>query len=78
MKCVLKDPYANAFYKADLKEMKPGVHERKWEVDPLRHPLRLAQGYWKITGDPSPFDEAWHAAVSRVLKIFRDQLDLLK
>nr|WP_287494609.1 glycoside hydrolase family 125 protein [Candidatus Brachybacter algidus] len=39
------DPYANAFYKdpskvsewkeSDLTEMKPGVHERKWEIDSL-------------------------------------------
>src|SRR5689334_3623700 len=41
-RCILKDPYANAFYKdenkvsewkSDLTEMKPGVHERKWEID---------------------------------------------
>src|ERR1035438_3416945 len=39
---ILKDPYANAFYKneskvsdwkSDLTDMKPGIHERKWEVD---------------------------------------------
>src|SRR5271170_4282784 len=43
-RCVLKDPYANAFYKDENKisqwksddtEMKPGVHERKWEIDSL-------------------------------------------
>src|SRR5690606_828477 len=41
-RCILKDPYANAFYKDDTQpghwkddhtEMKPGVHERKWEID---------------------------------------------
>ncbi len=40
--CILKDPYANAFYGDDTKrgewatdktDMKPGVHERKWEID---------------------------------------------
>ena len=50
-RCILKDPYANAFYKdenkvsnwkSDLTEMKPGVHERKWEVDSLCYPIRLA------------------------------------
>src|SRR6478735_4226408 len=41
-KCILKDPYANAFYKnpeqesewkSDLTKMQPGIHERKWEID---------------------------------------------
>ena len=51
-----KDPYANAFYKDenkisewkdDLTDMKPGIHERKWEIDSLCFPIRLAYGYWK-------------------------------
>ena len=50
-RCILKDPYANAFYKdekkesewkSDSTEMKPGVHERKWEIDSLCYPIRLA------------------------------------
>ena len=62
MKCILKDPYANAFYKDETKisewkddktEMKPGIHERKWEIDSLCYPIRLAYGYWKETGDIS-------------------------
>ncbi len=57
-RCILLDPYANAFYKdpnkvspwsTDLTDMKPGVHERKWEVDSLCYPIRLAHGYWKTT-----------------------------
>ncbi|HXO76643.1 MAG TPA: glycoside hydrolase family 125 protein, partial [Puia sp.] len=57
-KCILKDPYANAFYKdeskisewkaTDLTDMKPGIHERKWEIDSLCYPIRLAHGYWQI------------------------------
>ena len=79
---ILKDPYANAFYKDgsrqsdwrnDQTEMKPGVHERKWEVDSLCYPIRLAYGYWKATGDPSPFDESWRKAISLVLQTFREQ-----
>ena len=62
-RCILKDPYANAFYKdeskvsdwkSDRTEMKPGVHERKWEIDSLCYPIRLAYHYWKLTGDASP------------------------
>src|SRR5690606_13863 len=49
--CILKDPYANAFYdddsregywKSDLTDMQPGIHERKWEIDSLCYPIRLA------------------------------------
>lgn len=49
--CILKDPYANAFYKdetqvsewkSDLTKMQPGIHERKWEIDSLCYPIRLA------------------------------------
>ena len=81
-KCILLDPYANAFYKdpnrispwkTDLTDMKPGVHERKWEVDSLCYPIRLAHGYWKTTGDASPFDSTWREAVLLTLKTFREQ-----
>ncbi len=81
-KCVLKDPYANAFYgdenkvgewAKDKTNMKPGVHERKWEIDSLCYPIRLAYHYWKITGDIKPFDETWQAAIKTTLQVFRDQ-----
>ena len=63
----LLDPYANAFYKdetkvsewkSDFTEMKPGIHERKWEVDSLCYTIRLAHGYWKASNDSAPFDAA--------------------
>lgn len=81
-RCILKDPYANAFYKDETKqsewkndrtEMKPGVHERKWEVDSLCYPIRLAYFYWKHTGDTAPLDAAWRDAVLLTLKTFREQ-----
>ena len=81
-KCILKDPYANAFYKDETKisewkddktEMKSGVHERKWEVDSLCYPIRLAHGYWKETGDTSPFDHEWQEAMRLVVKTFKEQ-----
>ena len=82
VKCVLKDPYANAFYKDekkisewkdDLTEMKPGVHERKWEIDSLCYPIRLSYGYWKITGDSTLFDEQWIEAMKLIIKTFKEQ-----
>lgn len=81
-KCILLDPYANAFYKdpnkvsewkSDLTEMKPGIHERKWEIDSLCYPIRLAYGYWKETGDTTPFDENWKSAMRLVLQTFHEQ-----
>ena len=81
-RCILLDPYANAFYKdanqisewkSDNTDMKPGVHERKWEVDSLCFPIRLAYGYWKNSGDTSPFDDRWREAILRVLQTFREQ-----
>lgn len=82
VKCIIKDPYANAFYKdenkisewaADKTTMKPGVHERKWEVDSLCYPIRLAYRYWKETGDGSIFDNNWKTAMGLVVKTFKEQ-----
>jgi meiotically up-regulated gene 157 (Mug157) protein len=79
--CILIDPYANAFNKEpgespwadDLTEMKPELHERKWEVDSLCYPIRLAHAYWRVTGDTTPFDDGWHTAMERVVQTFREQ-----
>ena len=54
-------------------EMKPELHERKWEIDSLCYPVRLAHGYWKATGDASCFDRTWQAAAALMVKTFRDQ-----
>ena len=79
---ILKDPYANAFYddeseisewQSDYTEMKPGVHERKWEVDSLCYPIRLAHAYWRATGDVAPFDADWQSALRLTLQTFRAQ-----
>ncbi len=76
------DPYANAFYKdltkvgewkSDLTEMRPGVHERKWEIDSLCYPIRLAYRYWKESGDTSPLDGSWKEGIRLTLRTFREQ-----
>lgn len=79
--CILIDPYANAFnngptgseWEKDHTAMKPELHERKWEIDSLCYPVRLAYHYWKITGDTSPFDEKWKEALRSTVKTFKEQ-----
>jgi meiotically up-regulated gene 157 (Mug157) protein len=81
-RCILKDPYANAFYNdpekvgewaKDDTDMQPGIHERKWEIDSLCYPIRLAYRYWKLTGDVKPFDDQWKSAIALTLKTFKEQ-----
>jgi hypothetical protein len=84
-RCILIDPYANAFLRdpqstkalewavTDLTDMHPGVAERKWEVDSLCYCIRLAHGYWKATGDPTPFTPEWASAMRLVVATFREQ-----
>jgi len=82
---ILIDPYANAFMQdpnartnlswalKDDTEMKPGVAERKWEIDSLCYAIRLAYGYWRETGDVTPFDAEWKASARSIVKTFREQ-----
>ena len=80
-KCINIDPYANAFndgavggdWMSDLTDMKPELHERKWEIDSLCYPLRLAYQYWKETGDASIFDNEWIQAIANILTTFKEQ-----
>ena len=79
--CINIDPYANAFndgpvgghWQSDLTDMKMELHERKWEIDSLCYPIRLAYHYWQVTGDASIFDEVWMEAIGNVLKTFKEQ-----
>jgi meiotically up-regulated gene 157 (Mug157) protein len=84
-RCILIDPYANAFLfdphatkplswaVDDATDMRPGVAERKWEIDSLCFCIRLAHGYWRATGDLSPFTAEWARAMHLVLETFREQ-----
>lgn len=79
--CINLDPYANAFndgpvgsyWESDNTDMKPELHERKWEIDSLCYVIRLAYEYWKVTGDDSVFDETWLKAVNNILTTFIQQ-----
>ena len=80
-KCICIDPFANAFndgptggdWMSDLTDMKPELHERKWEIDSLCDPLRLAYHYWEVTGDDSVFGDLWLQAIQNILATFKDQ-----
>ena len=80
--CILIDPYANAFndgptgsyWETDnTQHMVKELHERKWEIDSLCYPIRLAYNYWLLTGDTSVFDENWQAAMKLVVQTFKEQ-----
>ncbi|ASZ10680.1 glycoside hydrolase family 125 protein [Chitinophaga pendula] len=81
VKCILIDPYANAFndgptgseWEKDLTDMKPELHERKWEIDSLCYPIRLAYHYWKISGDTQIFDENYKKAARLTVQTFKVQ-----
>lgn len=81
LKCIVLDPYANAFndgptggdWMRDITDMDPNVHERKWEIDSLCYPIRLAYEYWKVTGDDSIFDDVWLKAIERIYATLTEQ-----
>ncbi len=78
------DPYANSFRRnptdpplewavRDATDHKPGVGERKWEVDSLCYPIRLAHGYWQATGNTAVFDAEWQQTARLIVATFREQ-----
>ena len=79
--CILIDPYANAFFRDTSKssphrddtDVRPGVFERKWELDSLCYCIRLAYQYWKITGDAATFDAQWRSAMHLAVATMHDQ-----
>jgi meiotically up-regulated gene 157 (Mug157) protein len=81
LKCINIDPYANAFndgptgagWQSDATKMSKDVFERKYEIDSLCYPVRLAYWFWLVTGDGSIFGEVWLQAVRNILQTFREQ-----
>jgi meiotically up-regulated gene 157 (Mug157) protein len=84
VRCLLIDPYANCFMadldsaplggsRKDQTVMKQGVGERKYELDSLCYPIRLAHGYWKSAGDTAPFDAAWKQAMQTIVATMRTE-----
>ncbi len=79
VRCVLSDPYANAFNRephpsdwvSDLTEMTDDLHERKYELDSLCAVLRLSAGYYEISSDLSCFDSRWNEAMRLIVATIR-------
>lgn len=86
--CVLIDAYANAFYRtpstpsmwhSDITPMRPGVHERKYELDSLASVLRLVNGYYAATRDGTIFEDRVLRAIERIIDVIRyEQQGLLE
>ncbi len=82
VKCLLIDPYANAFHKDENKQnekvkhnptLAPGIYQRQWDITCACLPMKLAYGYWKVTGDTSHLDEKWAEAMLKVVATLKEQ-----
>ena len=80
--CILIDRYANAFSFGaracpwganDKPPLGPELCERKWEIDSLCYPVRLAHAYWKTTRDTACFHSEWRQASRLIVQTFREQ-----
>lgn len=79
------DPYANAFNKeADSSkihfdntnwtdEAKPWIWERKYEIDSLCYPIRLAYAFYKETGNAHWCDETFMNAAQTILTVWETE-----
>lgn len=82
---IVIDPYANAFNKEPngnklhhdrtnwTDEQKRWIWERKYEIDSLCYPIRLAHGFWKTTGDAGWLDETFLDAVRAILNVWETE-----
>ena len=76
--CIRIDPYANAFniesnghgHTDDVPKNDPWVWERKYEIDSLCYPFRLAYLYCKQSGDTSIIDEDFIATSKTVVDLW--------
>jgi meiotically up-regulated gene 157 (Mug157) protein len=80
-RCVLIDPYANAFnrepkdgeWMSDITAMTRDLHERKYELDSLCAVIRLAYGYYQASGDASCFDALWNRAMDLIVATIKTE-----
>lgn len=76
--CILADPYANAFnreanglrHRKDKTEQSQYVWERKYEIDSLCYPVRLAYRFWKLADTTAHFTEQMHKALHKITELW--------
>jgi meiotically up-regulated gene 157 (Mug157) protein len=82
IRCVLLDPYANAFNDGPTgAHGEPGdrptpgewVWERKYELDSLCAPLQLAYAIRRATGREDHLDDAFHRAAWTIVRLWRTE-----
>jgi uncharacterized protein len=77
MQYVLLDPYANAFnetpngrcHNKDKTEMSNWIWERKYELDSLCAPIKLAYDLWKATGQTHHLDKMFVQAAEKIIEV---------
>ena len=77
-KCILIDPYANAFNESpnnnrthyDRTVLNAMIWERKYEVDSLCYPVQLAYQYYKASGSKRIFTDTFKAALHTIVDTF--------
>ena len=82
---IVLDPYANAFNREAndrrnhlddtswTEEARPWIWERKYEVDSLCYPIRLAHHFWKTTGDTSWCNDTFLQAAKQILTVWETE-----
>lgn len=82
---ILLDPYANAFNREAndrrnhlddtswTEAARPWIWERKYEVDSLCYPIRLAHHFWKTTGDASFCNATFLQAAKEILSVWETE-----
>lgn len=77
-RCIAIDPYANAFndgptgghWDPEDLDLSDDLWERKYEIDSLAFPIRLAYGLWQATGSTTHLTEAVHEGCRRVVDLW--------
>ncbi|MBQ6256318.1 MAG: glycoside hydrolase family 125 protein, partial [Clostridia bacterium] len=82
---IVLDPYANAFNREAndrrnhlddtswTEEARLWIWERKYEVDSLCYPIRLAHHFWKTTGDASWCNDTFLRAAEQILTVWETE-----
>lgn len=81
-KCIINDPYANAFNEKENKNGhfsdktefdNPMAWERKYEIDSLCYPVQLAYLFMKAADTTEHFDNTFKQAMLKILTVFETE-----